>query len=293
MKLVLLDVAGYIYQGFHAIPPIVRPSDQMPCNAIQHFTKTLWKIKRRHKLHPDLKDAATHMVAIFDASGDNWRHDIYPDYKANRPPSPEALSVQKPFFREAAKAFNIPVVELAGYEADDLVATYAQRGRDEGYEVVIVSGDKDLMQLVRPGVTIFNPFKWQVIGEFEVIEKFGVPPHLVLDAQAMIGDSTDNIPGVPGIGQKTAAELLKQYGTLDEILACAEMIPQPKRRQSLIECANQARMSRTLAWLADDAPIDDPIESFEVRDMDPTMVLEFLEEMEFESLANEYRETLV
>src|SRR6185369_13781932 len=200
----LIDGSGYIFRAFHALPPLTRPSDGLPVGAVHGFCQMLWKLLRESKV----SEAPTHIAVIFDAGRDTFRNDIYPKYKAQRPPPPDELIPQFPLIRDAVKAFNVACIELDRFEADDLIATYAKTVVDAGGDVTIVSSDKDLMQLVRPGVTMFDGMKAKRIGRDEVVEKFGVPPEKVIDVQALAGDSIDNVPGVPGIGIKTAAELI-------------------------------------------------------------------------------------
>jgi len=221
---------------------------------------------------------------IFDTARKTFRNDIYPDYKANRPPPPEELIPQFDLIREATRAFNVPCIELAGYEADDLIATYARLARERGQDVTVVSSDKDLMQLVEAGVAMLDPVKNRAVGRAQVIERFGVPPEKVIDVQALAGDATDNVPGVPGIGVKTAAQLIQEYGDLDTLLERAEEIKQPKRRQNLIEFAEQARISRKLVTLERQVPIEVPIEDLKLREPDPETVRAFLEENGFRTL---------
>ena len=222
----------------------------------------LWKLLRESKA----SEAPTHIAVIFDAGRENFRNEIYEDYKANRPPPPDELVPQFPLIRDAVKAFNVACVEQEGYEADDLIATYAREIVDAGGDVTIVSSDKDLMQLVRPGVVMLDAMKSKKIGREEVMEKFGVPPDKVVDVQSLAGDSTDNVPGVPGIGVKTAAELINEYGDLDTLLERASEIKQPKRREKLIEFADQARVSRELVRLKNDVDTGVPVEALGVHD---------------------------
>ena len=210
----LIDGSGYIFRAFHALPPLTRPSDGIPVGAVHGFCAMLWKLLRETKA----SEAPTHIAVVFDAGRENFRNEIYEAYKANRPPPPDELVPQFPLIRDAVKAFNVACVEQEGYEADDLIATYARDVVDAGGDVTIVSSDKDLMQLVRPGVVMFDAMKGKKLGREEVMEKFGVPPDKVVDVQSLAGDSTDNVPGVPGIGVKTAAELINEYGDLDTLL---------------------------------------------------------------------------
>ncbi len=274
-RLYLVDGSGYIFRAYYALPPLSR-SDGTPVNAVYGFCTMLLKL---------MEDAeAEGMAVIFDAGRKTFRNDIYPDYKANRPEPPEDLVPQFELIRAATRAFGRPCIEQAGYEADDLIATYARLATERGYEVTIVSSDKDLMQLVRPGVGMLDPMKNRRIGEAEVRERFGVGPDKVVQVQALAGDSTDNVPGVPGIGVKTAAQLIGEYGDLDEVLARAEEIKQPKRRQNLIEYADLARISLELVRLRDDVPVTTPIDKFELTEPEPEALKPFLEAQEFNIL---------
>jgi DNA polymerase-1 len=284
----LIDGSGYIFRAFHALPPLTRPSDGLPVGAVHGFCAMLWKLLRETKA----SEAPTHFAVIFDASEKTFRKDIYKDYKAHRPPPPEELIPQFPLIRDAVKAFNVPCIELQGYEADDLIATYARQVVDAGGDVTIVSSDKDLMQLVRPGVVMLDAVKSKKLGREEVMEKFGVPPEKVVDVQSLAGDSTDNVPGVPGIGVKTAAELINEYGDLDTLLARAGEIKQPKRREKLIEFADQARLSRELVRLKDDVPDLIAPDALGVHDPDPKTLLGFLQQMEFNTLTRRIAEAL-
>jgi DNA polymerase-1 len=284
----LVDGSGYIFRAFHALPPLTRPSDGLPVGAVHGFCAMLWKLLRETKA----ADAPTHFAVIFDASEKTFRNEIYQDYKAHRPPAPEELIPQFPLIRDAVKAFNVACIEQLGFEADDLIASYARQVVDAGGDVTIVSSDKDLMQLVRPGVVMFDAMKAKKIGRDEVLEKFGVPPDRVVDVQSLAGDSTDNVPGVPGIGVKTAAELINEYGDLDALLERAGEIKQPKRREKLIEFAEQARISRDLVRLKDDVPDMIPADALGVRDPEPDTLLAFLRDMEFSTLTRRISEAL-
>ena len=284
----LVDGSGYIFRAFHALPPLTRPSDGMPVGAVHGFCGMLWKLLRESKV----SEAPTHVAVIFDASEKTFRNEIYPQYKAHRPPAPEELVPQFPLIRDAVKAFNVACIEQSGYEADDLIATYAKQVVDLGGDVTVVSSDKDLMQLVRPGVVMLDGMKAKRIGPDEVVEKFGVPPDKVIDVQSLAGDSVDNVPGVPGIGIKTAAELIKQYGDLDTLLARAGEIKQPKRREKLIEFAEQARVSRQLVTLKDDVPVVLTPDQLGVQEPDPQVLLGFLRDMEFSTLTRRIAEGL-
>jgi DNA polymerase-1 len=284
----LIDGSGYIFRAFHALPPLTRPSDGLPVGAVHGFCAMLWKL---------LQDARkgrgpTHLAVIFDASEKTFRNEIYKDYKAHRPPAPEELVPQFPLIRDAVKAFNIACIEQNGYEADDLIATYTKETLAAGGDVTIVSSDKDLMQLVQSGVSMLDTMKNKTIGPDEVRERFGVPPDKVIDVQALAGDSTDNVPGVPGIGVKTAAELINEYGDLESLLARAGEIKQPKRRERLTEFAMQARLSLDLVKLKDDVPREVPVEDLGVRDPEPNALLGFLRDMEFSTLTKRISEGL-
>lgn len=280
LRLWMIDASAYIFRAYHALPPLTRKSDGLPVGAVQGYCNMLWKLLK------DMKgaDGPTHLVAIFDHSEKTFRNTLYDQYKAHRPPPPEDLVPQFPLVREATAAFGVHCVELPGYEADDLIATYACKARDAGGEAVIVSSDKDLMQLIGGGVVMWDPMKDRRLAEPEVFEKFGVGPDKMVDLQALIGDSVDNVPGAPGIGPKTAAQLLDEYGDLDTLLANAGEIKQPKRRQTLIDFADQIRLSRELVRLSCDAPAPEAIDDFAVRDPDPEILSAFLEAMEFRSL---------
>ncbi len=284
----LVDGSGYIFRAFHALPPLTRPSDGLPVGAVHGFAAMLWKLLVETKA----SEAPTHLAVIFDASEKTFRNAIYQDYKAHRPPAPEELVPQFPLIREAVRAFNVACLEQLGYEADDLIATYAKHVVDRGGDVTIVSSDKDLMQLVRPGVVMWDGMKNKKIGRDEVFEKFGVAPDKVVDVQALAGDSTDNVPGVPGIGVKTAAELITNYGDLDSLLAAAGSIKQPKRREKLIEFAEQARISRELVRLKQDVPVEVPVESLGVQDPEADALLGFLRKMEFTTLTKRISDKL-
>ncbi|WP_083567578.1 DNA polymerase I [Hyphomicrobium sp. CS1GBMeth3] len=284
----LIDGSGYIFRAFHALPPLTRPSDGLPVGAVHGFCAMLWKLLVETKA----SEAPTHLAVIFDASEKTFRNEIYQDYKAHRPPAPEELVPQFPLIRQAVRAFNVACLEQLGYEADDLIATYAKHVVDAGGDVTIVSSDKDLMQLVRPGIVMWDGMKNKKIGRDEVFEKFGVSPDKVIDVQALAGDSTDNVPGVPGIGVKTAAELITNFGDLDSLLAAASSIKQPKRREKLIEFAEQARISRDLVRLKEDVPVEIPAEQLGVQDPNAESLLAFLRQMEFTTLTKRISEKL-
>jgi DNA polymerase I len=289
IRLYVIDVSGYIFRAYHALPPLTRKSDGLPVGAVAGFCNMLWKLLVDMKAAPD---APTHLAAIFDHSEKTFRNDLYAEYKAHRPPAPEDLIPQFPLVREATKAFGVPCIELPGYEADDLIAAYACHVRDLGGEVVIVSSDKDLMQLVGERVSMFDPMKNIRLGPSEVAEKFGVPPDKVVDVQALCGDSVDNVPGAPGIGIKTASALILEYGDLDTLLARAGEIKQDKRRQTLIDFADQIRLSRELVRLDCDTPLPSPIEDLDVAEPDAAVLAQFLEIMEFRTLARRVAEAM-
>ncbi|MEX0921622.1 MAG: DNA polymerase I [Rhodovibrionaceae bacterium] len=273
--LYLIDGSGYIFRAYYAIPPR-STSAGIPTNATFGFTNMLIKLLRESE--------ADGLAVIFDASGSSFRNEIYDQYKANRDAPPEDLIPQFKMIREATKAFNLPCIELEGYEADDLIATYARLAKEQGIEVTVVSSDKDLMQLVGEGIAMLDPMKERQIGPEEVREKFGVSPDKVIDVQALAGDSTDNVPGVPGIGVKTAAQLIEEYGSLDELLARAGEIKQPKRREKLIEFAEMARLSRQLVTLKQDVPIVEQLSEFGLREPEPEALRDFLQTYEFRSI---------
>ncbi|HSH99184.1 MAG TPA: DNA polymerase I, partial [Reyranella sp.] len=280
----LVDGSGYLFRAYHALPPMTRP-DGTPINAVYGFCRMLVA---------DILDKpeVDHVAMILDASGTTFRNAIYDKYKANRPEPPEDLIPQFPLIREAAKAFNVTVCELEGYEADDLIATYARMAIEAGGTCTIVSSDKDLMQLVRPGVDMYDPIKQKRLGPEAVMEKFGVTPDKVIDVQALAGDSTDNVPGVPGIGIKTAAQLLAEYGDLETLLSRAGEIKQPKRREALQVNAELARISKKLVTLRDDVPTPAVPESFDKRTPDPNVLLPWLQQQGFKSLVAKYTKEL-
>lgn len=272
----LIDGSGFIFRAFHALPPMTR-SDGTPVNAVLGFTNMLWKILR--------ETDADYLAVIFDTSRKTFRSDIYAEYKANRPEAPEELVPQFPLIRDATRAFNLPSIELAGFEADDLIASYTRAARAAGAKVTIVSSDKDLMQLVEnEDVVMYDFFKNREVGPAEVQERFGVGPDKVIDVQALAGDSSDNVPGVPGIGVKTAAQLIGEYGDLDSLLENAEQIKQPKRRQNLIEFAEQARISRELVTLKQDAPLPEPLDALKRHEPDKDVLLGFLKAQDLKSV---------
>src|SRR5690349_2225277 len=276
----LVDGSSYIFRAYHALPPLNRKSDGLQVNAVLGFCNMLWKLLR--DMPPD--NRPTHLAIVFDKSEVTFRNDIYKDYKAHRPPAPDDLIPQFAFIRDAVRAFDLPCLEQAGFEADDLIATYARQAVERGATTTIVSSDKDLMQLVTDKVTMFDTMKDRRIGIAEVIEKFGVPPEKVVEVQALAGDSTDNVPGVPGIGIKTAAQLIIDYGDLETLLLRASEIKQPKRREALLENAEKARISRQLVLLDDKVDLEVPIDDLVVREPDARKRIAFMKAMEFSSL---------
>ncbi|MEZ5799085.1 MAG: DNA polymerase I [Paracoccaceae bacterium] len=284
----LIDGSAYIFRAYHALPPLTRKSDGLPVGAVAGFCNILWNELSRNAG----ARAATHLAVVFDHSSDTFRNQIYPDYKANRPDLPEDLRPQFPLTREATRAFNVACLETQGFEADDIIATLARRAVEAGGTCTIISSDKDLMQLVRPGVDMFDPMKTRTIGPDEVIEKFGVPPERVIDVQSLAGDSVDNVPGAPGIGLKTAALLINEYGDLDSLLARATEIKQPKRREALIDHADRIRLSRDLVTLRTDTPLDVALADLEIRLPEPEAIMGFLTRMEFRTLTRRVADKL-
>jgi len=272
----LIDGSGFIFRAFYGVKADMSRADGTPTNAVFGFTQMLLKMA-------DDTDA-DHIAVVFDRARKTFRSDIYPQYKAHRPPPPDELIPQFDIVREATEAMNIAMVDMDGFEADDLIATYARQAVEAGANVTVVSSDKDLMQLVGPKVKMFDAMKNKEIGPDQVREKFGVGPERVIDVQALAGDASDNVPGVQGIGIKTAAQLVEEYGDLDGILSRAEEIKQPKRRQMLIDQADMARVSRELVTLRDDVPVEVPLESFKAREIDAEKLLAFLQRQEFKSL---------
>jgi DNA polymerase-1 len=282
----LVDGSSYIFRAYHALPPLNRKSDGLQVNAVLGFCNMLWKLLR--DMPPD--NRPTHLAIIFDKSEVTFRNKLYPDYKAHRPPAPDDLIPQFPLIREAVRAFDLPCLEQAGFEADDLIATYVRIACERGASATIVSSDKDLMQLVNDCVTMYDTMKDRRLGIAEVIEKFGVPPEKVVEVQALAGDSTDNVPGVPGIGVKTAAQLIVEYGDLETLLLRAGEIKQPKRREALIEHAEKARISRQLVLLDDKVDLEVPLEELAVHEPDARKLIAFLKAMEFSTLTRRVAE---
>ena len=277
----LIDGSGFIFRAYHALPPLTRKSDGLPVGAVSGFCNMLFKIIEDQKG----SNAPTHLVVVFDAKGKTFRSDIYPEYKMNRPPAPEDLIPQFPLTRVATRAFGLACIEQEGFEADDIMATLAVQAREAGGHVTIVSSDKDLMQLVGNGVEMYDAMKNKRIGPEQVEEKFGVAPNRVIDVQSLAGDSVDNVPGAPGIGVKTAALLINEYGDLDSLLERASEIKQPKRRETLIDNADQIRTSRDLVTLKTDMEMDCDFDDFQVQAPDPEVLLKFLAEMEFRTMS--------
>ncbi|MBR9843144.1 MAG: DNA polymerase I [Rhodobacteraceae bacterium] len=284
----LIDGSAFIFRAYHALPPLTRKSDGLPIGAVAGFCNML----HRYVEGNTGPDAPTHAAVIFDHSGKSFRNDLYPLYKANRPPAPEDLVPQFPLTRTATKAFNIACKEVEGFEADDIIATLATQAREAGGRCTIISSDKDLMQLVGGGVEMLDAMKNKRIDSDGVVEKFGVGPERVVDVQALAGDSVDNVPGAPGIGIKIAALLINEFGSLEDLLNRAEEIKQPKRRQTLIEKRDQIEMSKRLVQLDCDMTLDFTLEDLEVRDPDPDTLLDFLSEMEFRTLSKRIADQL-
>jgi DNA polymerase-1 len=276
----LIDGSGYIFRAFYALPPLTRKSDGMPVGAVSGFCNMLYKFLEDSKSKTG-HEKPTHIAVIFDSSRKNFRNDIYPNYKANRSETPEDLIPQFAFIREAVKAFNLPSIELENYEADDLIATYKKEAQKKGIRVKIISSDKDLMQLVDSSTSLFDSMKNKDIGIEEVKEKFGVTPDKVIEVQALAGDSSDNIPGVPSIGVKTAAELINEYGSVENLLKNVDKIKQPKRRQTISDNKENAIISKKLVTLKDDVPVVEKIEDFKIKELDKDKIISFLKKMEF------------
>jgi DNA polymerase-1 len=274
MHLVLVDGSGFIFRAFHALPPMTRPDDT-PVNAVFGFTNMLARLLKDH--------TGTHIAVIFDAGRFTFRNRLYEAYKAHRPPAPEELIPQFILVREATEAFGVSSIELPDWEADDLIAAYALAAEGVGGRTTIVSSDKDLMQLIRPGVAMMDPLKQKPIGPAEVLEKFGVPPGKVIEVQSLIGDSTDNVPGIPGIGPKGAAQLILEYGDLESVLAAAPSMKPSKRRDALIEHADKARISRELVTLRADAPMPLPLEALVAKEPDAASLVTWLGSQGFRS----------
>ena len=279
----LIDGSGYIFRAYYALPPLSRKSDGMPTGAVSGFCSMLFKLLEDSKSSEN-KHKPTHFAVIFDSARKNFRNEIYSDYKANRSDAPDDLVPQFEFIRKSVKAFNLPSIELINYEADDLIATYVEQILKEGAKATIVSSDKDLMQLYKKNIRIYDPMKNKFISNEDVNNKFGVNPDKVIDVQALAGDSSDNVPGVPGIGVKTAAELINQYGNLENVLKNADKIKQNKRRETLIQNKDKAIVSKKLVTLKKDVPVKNKISEFELKEIDKNKLYNFLREMEFNRL---------
>ena len=279
----LIDGSGYIFRAYYALPPLTRKSDGLPVGAVSGFCNMLFKLLEDSKSDDNL-EKPTHFAVIFDSARKNFRNEIYSEYKGNRSDAPDDLIPQFEYIRQSVKAFNLPSIELINYEADDLIATYVEKILDLGAKVTIVSSDKDLMQLYKKGVRIYDPMKNKFINQDDVHNKFGVTPEKVIDVQSLAGDSTDNVPGVPGIGVKTAAELINQYGTLENLLKNASKIKQNKRRETLINNKDDAIISKKLVTLKKNVPVKNKIEEFILKSVDQDKLYSFLREMEFNRL---------
>jgi DNA polymerase I len=286
--LYLIDGSGFIFRAYHALPPLTRKSDGLPVGAVQGFCNMMWKLMT--EITNGTKP--THLAVIFDYSSKTFRNDFYPDYKAHRPEPPADLRPQFSLIRQATRAFNVPCVEIENYEADDLIATYTRQAVEAGATVRIVTSDKDLMQLIQPGVTLYDTMKDKSISDPEVMEKFGVTPDKVIDVQALAGDSVDNVPGVPGIGLKTGAELINTYGDLETLLAKAGEIKQNKRRENLIAFAEQARISKRLVTLDANVPLKEEIGSFAVDQPRASEIIGFLKTLEFSTFTKKVASAL-
>ncbi|MFZ0099264.1 MAG: 5'-3' exonuclease H3TH domain-containing protein, partial [Gemmobacter sp.] len=284
----LIDGSAFIFRAYHALPPLTRKSDGLPVGAVAGFCNMLFRYIEGAKNG----DMPTHVAVIFDHSSKTFRNALFPAYKANRPELPEDLRPQFPLTREATRAFNIASIETEGFEADDIIATLSCQARDAGGRVTIISSDKDLMQLIGDGVVMYDEIKKKTIDRDEVMEKFGVGPERVVDVQSLAGDSVDNVPGAPGIGIKTAALLIQEYGDLETLLARAEEIKQPKRRETLVNFADQIRVSKQLVTLKCDTPLDFTLDSLEVREPDPETLMGFLNGMEFRTLTKRVADKL-
>ncbi len=279
----LIDGSGYIFRAYYALPPLSRKSDGLPTGAVSGFCSMLFKLLEDSKSNQNLQKPS-HFAVIFDSARKTFRNEIYKEYKANRSDPPDDLAPQFEYIRKSVLAFNLPSVELINYEADDLIATYVDKILEKGSKVTIVSSDKDLMQLYKKNVRIFDPMKNKFISGEDIIKKFGVDASKVIDVQALAGDSSDNVPGVPGIGVKTAAELINKYGNLEKLLKFAHEIKQNKRRETLIENKNKAEISKRLVTLKNDAPVKQNLEDFKLKEIDKDKLYKFLREMEFNRL---------
>jgi DNA polymerase-1 len=279
----LIDGSGYIFRAYYALPPLTRKSDGMPTGAVSGFCNMLFKLLEDSKSNEN-KEKPTHFAVIFDSARKNFRNEIYSEYKGNRADAPDDLIPQFEYIRKSVQAFNLPSIELINYEADDLIATYSEQAIKAGAKVTIVSSDKDFMQLYKKNIRIFDPMKNKYISEEDIDKKFGVTPDKVVDVQALAGDSSDNVPGVPGIGIKTAAELINQFGNFENVLKKADQIKQNKRRESLIENKDKATISKKLVTLKKDVPVKNEITEFDLKNIDKDKLYTFLREMEFNRL---------
>jgi len=287
--LFLVDGSAYIFRAYHALPPLTRKSDGVPVGAVSGFCNMLWKLVQEAR-NTSVGVVPTHFAVIFDYSSKTFRNDLYPEYKANRDAPPEDLRPQFALIREATRAFNLPCIETEGFEADDIIASYAKEAEAVGGDVTIISSDKDLMQLITPNTIMYDTMKDKRVGIEEVHEKFGVGPEKMIDLQSLAGDSTDNIPGVPGIGPKTAAQLLDEYGDLETLLERAGEIKQNKRRENLIEFADMARISKKLVTLKNDVPLDVPLDGLVLEEPNGPKLISFLKAMEFTSITRKVAE---
>ena len=279
----LIDGSGYIFRAYYALPPLTRKSDGLPTGAVSGFCSMLFKLLEDSKSKQNLQKP-THFAVIFDSARKTFRNEIYSDYKANRSEAPDDLAPQFEYIRKSVLAFNLPSVDLPNYEADDLIATYVNQILKMGAKVTIVSSDKDLMQLYKKGVRIFDPMKSKFITDEDVVKKFGVDASKVIDVQSLAGDSSDNVPGVPGIGVKTAAELINKYGTLENLLKFAHEIKQNKRRETLLENKDKALISKKLVTLDHNSPVNRDLSEFKLQNIDKEKLYKFLREMEFNRL---------
>ena len=286
----LIDGSGYIFRAYYALPPLTRKSDGMPTGAVNGFCNMLFKLLEDSKSNEN-KEKPTHFAVIFDSARKNFRNEIYSEYKGNRADAPDDLIPQFEYIRKSVQAFNLPSIELINYEADDLIATYSEQAIKAGAKVTIVSSDKDFMQLYKKNIRIYDPMKNKYISEEDIDKKFGVTPDKVVDVQALAGDSSDNVPGVPGIGIKTAAELINQFGNFENVLKKADQIKQNKRRESLIENKDKATISKKLVTLKKDVPVKNEITEFDLKNIDKDKLYTFLREMEFNRLLSSVTST--
>ena len=286
----LIDGSGYIFRAYYALPPLTRKSDGMPTGAVSGFCNMLFKLLEDSKSNEN-KEKPTHFAVIFDSARKNFRNEIYSEYKGNRADAPDDLIPQFEYIRKSVQAFNLPSIELINYEADDLIATYSEQAIKAGAKVTIVSSDKDFMQLYKKNIRIYDPMKNKYISEEDIDKKFGVTPDKVVDVQALAGDSSDNVPGVPGIGIKTAAELINQFGNFENVLKKADQIKQNKRRESLIENKDKATISKKLVTLKKDVPVKNEITEFDLKNIDKDKLYTFLREMEFNRLLSSVMST--